>query len=770
MAAVYKNTKTYNMKVYCVLNNYTSNLFNKQLEFHPNVQFIKNQEFLRLLINNFYKQAKFSQYTEEYLDESRYEIITQNFDRVTNEEIIKYMKYLCNLMYYINFEFPKRAFLLKKGSTTTQQTNINNHLFYPKKYNAETINFWMNLFLDLNKTVEIKKVNPFLQYSNFCNTYDSTIIIKDKTINWNDIKFTETGNFDYNVDRFLHKSFIESGHKTVVDYLFVIKDEYLKILNECQENVSCLRNLIQKSYISNISEITSIDKIFEILTFYHNEHYKIYKSMPHQNILPLWKTIFELFLTSNHNSLYDKPAEYTQEVDLSKFTYNKDIAKILDTYEFGIRSYIYKFMPTLIQYIVIFLTSYQYNQTIEYLPISKENVEIINNIIVEFIGNDYKKRIEYTKSIINNFSKIYFYLKQTPNPDFNNSQIIQEIKAIEDIDDSESFDFKIYYEQHKDNDNDTNYELLYHKIKLQQEIYNLISDFLYINAQSYVHSLEKNYGMINTNNKTLVFGNTFLLKKYGFRDVSYVYKLNSDVNIGLSNTIKWTVEQNNVLVINFAKTERLISGIFLINDEKIPNIYVDFINKTKDIKNLKLIEIIEISLPLAFYKKHEEAKEQSERQFYTHIYYIFFDIAKEIIVILNNRGRVVYPGEILETYAITYRELTILHTYNCNFYKCKKFNFLYLVSPAEYSERLPIILKKNNIYDKFVANFEPVFIVKDRINTKGLIIVKKNLELVSYPTTYKQLYLDLKKIGNIETHKFNDSIKEHLPFHSQVCS
>jgi len=721
---------------------------------------LSDKEFISLLVKKLYDNPIIAD-NKTKLEEHYNELMAQNFDSLDSKSLDKYLIYLCNLFYYIS----KKLYLLDTGSNNkktnvTHQTNLNNHLFYPKLYKADTIDFWMNFVLDLNKNItKIKTTHSNLIYYKFCDDYDNIEIIKNKTINWNDRAFVNSGNFNYDIDSFLHKSFIQSGKKTVKEYLIVIKNEYLKILNECETNESCLRGLIQKSYISNISEITSMNKIYEILFSYHNEHYKIYKNMPSHNILPFWKPIFELFLNSNHNSLYDKSADYTRDVDLSKFTYNKDIAKILDTYEFGVRSYIYKFMPTPIQYIVLFLTSYEYDQTLEYRPKLKENVFIINDIIIRFIENDYKKRIEYTKNIIKNFSKVYFYLKQNPLANFNDIQIIRDIKDT-NINEPKDFDFKIYYQQNEKYDNNTNYELLFHKLKIHQEIYDLIADFLYINAQSHIHNLEKNHGIINITNKTLVFGNTFLLKRYGFKDVSYIYKINSDVNFGFSDVLRWTIEQNNIMVMNFAKTEKLISGVILIDDNKMPYMFLDFLYN--NIENLKLIETIEIKLPLPFDKE----KDESMRKYYIHIYYIFFDTVKNIIIILNNRGRIVYPGEILETYAITYRELNILYTYNCNFYKCKneKFSFLYLVSPAEYSQRLPTILKKLDIYDKFVKNFEPVFIVKDRINTKALIVVKQNLELVSYPATYKELYIKLKAMGDIE---FKKSIKENLPFHSQ---
>jgi hypothetical protein len=767
------------------------------LKFSRDIIDIKDDKaFIMLLIEKLYDNSILND-DKSNLKTHKAKLIAQFSNVLPNLD--KYLIYLCNLVYYL---YPNRLYLLKRNKSSYQQTNMDNHLFYPKLYNNETIDFWMNFALDLNdnKPKTVYK-HPNLTYSKICNTYDHTIIIKDKTIDWNDTDFVNSpGKFNYEVDRFLHSSFIRSGKKTVKEYLLVIKDEYLKILEECTcgcsmscpnkticpTNVSCLSGLIQKSYMSNISEITSMDKICDLLISYHNEYYKFYRRMPTQNILPFWRIIFEQFIKSNHTSLFKEPAnyDYTQDVDFKKFTYNTDIAKILDTYEIGVKSYIYKFMPTPIQYIVLFLTSSKYNRDIKYKPELKDNVVEINDCIIKFIGDNYKNRINFTKSIIENFSKVYFYLNQNCGAVLKDKKIIQDtlqaktiIPLIETSDNSIEIDYNKYYKQHKTEDDETNFELLYHKIKIHQKIYDLIADFLYINAQSHIHALEKNVGMVNFTNKTLAFGHGFLLKKYGFKDVSYVYKISSDQNFGFSDLIRWTLEQNTISVMNFAKTEKLISGVFLIDDESMPCMYFDFLDD-RDIKfqNLKLIETIEITLPLSLANKPKkqnlESKEQEqeqERNYYTHHYYIFFDTKKEIIVILNSRGRVVYPGEILETYAITYRELNILYSYNCNFYRCKKeeFSFLYLVSPAEYSQRLPEILQKLKIYDKFVKDFEPVFIVKDRINTKALIIVKKNLELVSYPETYKELYMRLKKIGNIE---FKKSINDHLPFHSQVCS
>ena len=205
--------------------------------------------------------------------------------------------------------------------------------------------------------------------------------------------------------------------------------------------MSCLKNLINKSYISNITEITSMNILYNLLIEYHNEYYKFYKSMPTVNILPFWRRIFDEFIKSNHKSLYKEPPppDYTQEIDFKQYTYNTDIARILDTYEIGVKSYIYKFMPTKIQYIVLFLTSSEYSIEIKYMPETKGNVVEINDSIIKFIGDNYNNRIKYTKSIIKNFCKVYFYLNQNRDAKLEDETIIQAIKKTnynsEDIDD-----------------------------------------------------------------------------------------------------------------------------------------------------------------------------------------------------------------------------------------------------------------------------------------------------------------------------------------------
>jgi hypothetical protein len=551
--------------------------------------------------------------------------------------------------------------------------------------------------------------------------------------------------------------------------------EYEKIIKDCSENITCLRKLVNKSYISNYSEITSLEKVYEILLLYHREHHNIFlKLQRSQSGIPeMWKHLFTTFLISNHKSLFESdPPDYSVQIDFSKHILKKDISKILDTYEFGIRNNIHKFFPSDIQYLVLCDTTHTLYDFL------KSNVIFINKVNEEITKNNCSNRLRHNKNIFESYVKIYSFLRKNPATNLNNPNILEEINRFtssEQKEDEQLFDYDKIYEEHKTNDTETNYELLFHKAKLQNNIYDLIFKFLYINAYTLVHSLEEDTEITDTNNKTIVFGNSFLLKKYGFFDINYIYKLNSQVNFGLSHIISWSVEQNNITTLNFAKSERLISGIFIINNDLLPTMLEDFIDKPdNNIKNLRLLEIIQIHLPLMLDKKFTEglmsrAEAETKRKYYIHIYYVFYDIQKKIIVILNNRGRIIYPGEILEIYTVTYRELTMLYTYNCNFYRCKidGFKFLYLISPAEYSQRLPSILKKKNLYDEFKANFEPVFIIKDRENSQSFIIIKKNLDLVSYPTEYKELYKNLKEIGQIKIQ--NPSVTDYLPFHSQQC-
>jgi hypothetical protein len=128
------------------------------------------------------------------------------------------------------------------------------------------------------------------------------------------------------------------------------------------------------------------------------------------------------------------------------------------------------------------------------------------------------------------------------------------------------------------------------------------------------------------------------------------------------------------------------------------------------------------------------------------------------VIILNHRGRLIEPPELLESYKISFRELfTITQYYNCTIFRSKKYPHIHLVSPAEYQARLPNILRKAKLYDKFNEEFEPTYFVKSpelnndliEINSSGLIIntPERRKELVNkssiknYPETLQRMPL-----------------------------
>jgi hypothetical protein len=336
------------------------------------------------------------------------------------------------------------------------------------------------------------------------------------------------------------------------------------------------------------------------------------------------------------------------------------------------------------------------------------------------------------------------YLKTINDVNFNDTNIIIQITSFSPLDTT------IFL-------NGT-YNKIYKSLLLQKKIFILINKFLFINGQDFIHLPEKNIGIIDLDNKPLVFGSTIYLDNYGFKNIHNIFKINSVYNFGLSNTIRWFQTQNNALTLNFNKTERLFSGIFLINETTL-DIHENFLER--NIKNLKLLEIINITLPFRFKKNGVKKIIQINYK-----YFVFFDDTadEKKIIILNNRGHTIEPPELIEQILITYRELTIIYSYGCNFYKCKdeEFKFIYLVSSPEYSGAIPIILQKLGIYEEFATNFEPAFLIKDK-ETKALIFIDKKLDLLAYPPKYKDLYLQLKKISNPETIK-------NIPLHAQTCS
>jgi hypothetical protein len=715
-------------------------------------EYISDKDFFIGIVNNIYEKIRdknsedkksSTSYTSDQITKHKQTIIFPSND------VSDYMTYLCNLNYYISLHKD----LLTAGTTHTKQENMSDHLFMPKVYSEKTVRFWKDFFINLNQPTQLIHYTKYLKIYSISTQYNQEIILKKKEQLFETYEIKTL--YNQYVDKYYSTEFLQSGqsgNKLVSDYLEYIKAKYMQNITNCetleataeksQQQVvdRCIQNLIQTSYISSISEITDAETLVKLLLVYHEEYYRILKTIrkPKNPIQIRYRNLLKEFLKENHNSLFVSatiPNYDGEDINFKKYELKKDIEKILDTYLYGIKKTISELMPNKIYYAVIFLIYKDYiQQDIQqevYDPIDKKNITNMHIYIKQYIENNYQKIIQHYQKILTYMSKIYLSISQEQSDDF----LQQEAHLRQIIE--KQYDMII-----------ENKELEKFKyLQKQQQILPIIDKYLYIDAKNAVHSLSNKKRFLDMRNQPLVFGNNTLLEKYGFKLMNYKYKINNQINISLSNIASWTIEQNNALTLNFSKTCRLFGGIFLIDSDNIPYIFYNYLYDLNKIKNLHLIQIIEFA-PNKIYKL-----------------FVFFDSTpdNQKVVVINEYGRVIIPPDIFPTYTVTYRELYIVsQIYGCNFFRCKipNFEYLYLVSPAEYSAYLPSTLIKLKLYDDFIKEFEPVWIVKDIQHNKSLVIINKEKDIIAKAYELKEVYKQLKKINAESIYR--------IPFHSQI--
>ena len=696
------------------------------------------EEIYRIILD----ENKFDRYGNRYSPEEINEHRGRYVDDLP-ENNIEYIKYLCRLKTYL-LENP---IVVRKGRETSQICN--NNLFFPKKEHVFYTNLLGNLLEpDVKRNMVVH--TPYIRILEITDNFEKTKNIDLYTKNEQKFKdYQIKSNFKFANDKYFVTGYLEnpnySGKYTYGNYFEYLMTKYTDIINSCAGNHSCLRNIIQQSYLSNISEISSMELVFELLLSVYIKHIELYNNLVVDDyITTRWKNVLKEFLLNCHNSLFIEGGviDYNVEFDKKKYEYKKNIGDILDFFQFGIRKFEREMMPNIDYYATIFFICKAripiLSATIIYTPKSTENIITMNKIIQEYIHLNYRRTKQYHNDILIILKRICI-LKINMGLDLLN------------IDGSELRNLL----------NDGKYDKIdittlpidnseyIKKINTQIEIGKEVDDFLYIDAEQFIQT--KNKQGFNAKIQPLVFGYDYNLDKYGFKLNNYKWKMCVGMFEGLTNHIHWTPELNNVVLLNFAKSTKLFSGIFLIEPNKLPKKYNEY---TKYINHD----------PEVFIHTHSiEIKLSNDIKSGTTILNVFCDKSAKTedrkLIILNSRGRTVLPPEILENYGISYRELYIMsQIYNCVFFRNKKFPYIFLVSPAEYAARIPVILKKLDLYDDFISKYEPVFLVKDVKNYNNLVIINKKFEVIGYPETLEDVYGGDIKIINSES-------RQRLPFH-----
>jgi hypothetical protein len=205
---------------------------------------------------------------------------------------------------------------------------------------------------------------------------------------------------------------------------------------------------------------------------------------------------------------------------------------------------------------------------------------------------------------------------------------------------------------------------------MQFHIELLLNKFLYITAIKY------NKKPTPFEYQPYVYGKHEATNKYGFMLNFNKWKLDYGMTAYLNNKIHWTEDLNIITNYCISNSNMLFSGIFVIEDELLPLKFKNYFNRFPD-SDLILIKIIQM--------KRKQMKGNNAYE----LIFIYYDKTKNTCITLNNKGRVINPPNILENYIITHRELNTLSLFNnLSFYKCKKFPYIYLLSPAIYQNRI----------------------------------------------------------------------------------
>jgi len=593
------------------------------------------------------------------------------------------------------------------------------HLFFPKINNVQ-INFYIDFFHSILETYIKQSENIYFKEASCYQTIKDTVIYDRLPQTFQTTDYTsDTSNMRYD-EEYLDKYQIY----TVDNYIEYVKNKYIELMEKYKDS----SNMTYEIYMENIRELEIAD-MYHIFESIYLNYISLYNSTNWNSestpIKKKWKNVIIKYLNHTHNVLYDNTKESKlDDIDYSKFNqslykYNLDIYNIFDRFQVGFGKQVYEMIPSDDHYMVMYLIFKEYIGTDMEYQVTKDNILDINAQILSYINRQELKlsKLEKIKKYYNDIIKymrricVYKLLNPNTTPDIN------AILSQNQLDENNTYD-KIQEIE---------------KLNYQKIVAEATDDFIYINISDLTQTKDK----IDIDINTTCFGMGRVLEKYGFTLNKYKWKILSMICSGITKKIRWNIKLNYSLIGNYLYTNRLFN-IFIIDESDVPNKYpYSIINYNDSCKHIYTIKITKPK-PLNLY--------------------VIYDNTNKKIFILNNRERIINPPNLTEDYVVTYRELyTISQIYSCKFYRHKIHKWLFLVSPPQYSSRLPPLLKRLNLYDKFVANYQKVHIVKDVGGE--LIIVDENLQIIGHSASNPYILS--------ENPKIKKELLKRFPFHEQ---
>jgi hypothetical protein len=630
-----------------------------------------------------------------------------------------------------------------KGFNRHEQKSLKKDLVkrsYKKIIRYETDDYY-NIITRMN---DIYK-NHIIEYLAFLKMYDS----ENKThnrIRWKQI-------FECYLEETHNALFIENFNKAnVLYYSDNINSQHNTLHNKDARSISDtfqfgIVNTMRKFFPDILTLFSTLNTVIELLTNddmlttnMFNTEYKI------ENIYTLLKHI-NICVDKKYNQKENiKQVEYLNKLLLNKIKFliyiktkykdRNDIIKILELIDKPLENIprIYQLLnkPDIIkqQLDESEMTNYTYQKAtqddITYVKNGLESIQTnIFNAMTEYIaeqnnsGNEMKSddsSIQPDSTSIKIKNDIDSIVKQLNDCLKNNKNTDVLLNKFIDIKYKEStikddIQLSSYY----------NISDKIIKLQFQYHMEMFLNNFLYASATT---KFDKD--SIHLEYQPFVYGKYESTNKYGFMLNFNKWRLDYGMTDYLNNKIHWSEDLNLLTNYCISNSKMLFSGLFVIEDESLP---LKFKNYFKGFPNNKLVLIKVLQLKI-------DQKKNTITQRIIDIYelfFIYYDETKNTCVVLNSKGRIVNPPNILEDYIITHRELnTLSQFFNLSFYRCKKFPYIYLLSPSLYQKRIYSILGEEK-FKLFTDNFDYVIVNKNYKNNNEFTMINKWKQYFNIP-------------------------------------